>query len=121
MGKHTASWKNTERKHSQMLGCSGRTGPTGLDLPDSVSDCLAVESKHKEDLPIWLKEAVEQADTNCRRYEIKSGFDDFHHLIPVAVLHESGTPFETDVVVMSMATFRGMVLPALEARYGRRG
>jgi hypothetical protein len=114
------NWKNVELFHSKLLRCSGRTGPTGRDLPDSYSDLLTVESKCSNRPPRLLGPALVQAEENTARLladDLKQGLPERNRL-PVVVFHEDGAPFRDDWVVMRMRDFVAQVLPALEKNAG---
>ncbi len=111
MSKHTSTWKSVERTHALTHGAPGRMGPTGLDMPDWVSDVEAGESKLMEKIPQWLKEAVDQSIVNCEKWltqEISP-----NERVPVVVLHESGREFTQDIVLIDHAFYLAWVLPAL--------
>ena len=107
------SWKAVERKHSEMLHCYGRTGPTGLDLPDSFSDVLAVESKSRKEIPGWIVDHINQSTENAARLESKLGLQ-AGALLPVVVLHPDGNSYESDVVMLRLDYFIERLLPWLE-------
>jgi precorrin-3B methylase len=52
---------------------------------------LAVEVKHRKELPAWLKEAMVQAEAAARDGKV-----------PVVVLHEAGCRHEQDLVVLRL-------------------
>lgn len=117
------SWKHVERKHSQLLRCSGRTGPTGRDLPDSYSNHLAVESKCTARPPRLVQEALDQAIENTARLaemEAAKGLTPPQRL-PVVVIHEDRTAHDYDLVVLRLDDFLQRVLPALERETGTDG
>ena len=91
MSKH---WKAVERAVARRLG--GRrvpvTGRARGDAPDVEHPLLALEVKHRKELPQWLKEAMAQAEAAAR--------DD---KLPVVVLHEAGSRHSEDLVVLRLA------------------
>ncbi len=77
-------WKFAEREIARRLGgqrlpVSGRGRG---DQPDIAHPLLSVECKHRATLPGWLAEAVAQATASATGDRV-----------PVAVLHEHGTPY----------------------------
>lgn len=92
MGR-TATWKATERRVAGILG--GRRMGCGVDRADVRSDWLTVECKHRAEIPQWLKAALGQA----RRYAGAMS-------LPVAVLHESGTRHDDDIVCLRLCDFQ---------------
>lgn len=59
-------WKRHERVIAFMLG--GQRQPnTGRPSPDVTVPGLAVEVKTRKQLPKWLTEAIEQAQTNAAK------------------------------------------------------
>jgi hypothetical protein len=76
-----ATWKATERLVARQLGgervpVTGRTRGSAPDIEHSV---WAVEVKHRQKLPDWLKDAMSQARASVRGNKI-----------PLVVLHEHG-------------------------------
>lgn len=119
MSKHTNAWKEVEREHARRLHSeAGRTGPTGLDLPDSVSlrARLAVESKCRKDVPGWLQEAMQQSEDNMQRWNSRETYAR-RLILPVVVLHQLGYLFDTDLVVLRLADFEAQILELLEAKH----
>lgn len=112
MGKHTSTWKSVERTHAVTHGAPGRIGPTGLDMPDWVSDVEAGESKLMDTLPKWLKDAVEQSIINCERWTTQNS--SAMERLPVVILHESGSEFTKDIVLIDHSFYLAWVLPALQ-------
>lgn len=109
------SWKKVEGAHSKLLGCNGRVGPTGLDLPDSFSHCLAVESKSKGTVPDWLLEAMQQSEDNAERLALKQGEGLPHQRLPIVVVHQDGDTYLHDLVIVRMDEFLTRLLPILQA------
>ena len=90
----TSTWKHTERAVALALG-GKRTGNSGRNTSDVDHDWLAVEVKHRQELPAWLKDAIAQARRNTAGDKL-----------PVAVLHEAGQRHDDDLVVMRLADWR---------------
>lgn len=53
------TWKQTERAIARRLN-GKRLGATGTATVDVMTDRLAVEVKHRRELPGWLKDALAQ-------------------------------------------------------------
>ena len=87
------TWKATERAVASILG-GQRAGPRGAH-PDVEHAWLAVEVKHRDKVPDWLKEAMAQAVRNSPGAS---------HL-PVVVLHESGQRHGEDLVIIRLSDF----------------
>lgn len=91
------AWKATERKIASILG--GRrvpiTGRQRGDVPDVAHDWLAIEIKHKQKLPDWVKDALDQAIAS----------NPTGSKLPVAILHESGERFDQAMVVIKLGDF----------------
>lgn len=83
-----------ERRIARELG-GQRTGNRGRAAPDVVAGWLVVEVKQRAQLPAWLKHAVGQAVASAGPSQM-----------PVAVLHEAGTPYAGALVVMRLADFQ---------------
>lgn len=91
MGKHTAAWKQHERRTAAALG-GQRLGATGAANPDVLSDWLAVECKHRAKLPDWLTGAL-------AKVRGQAGVE----RLGIVVLHEAGA--RDSLVVLSMKDF----------------
>jgi hypothetical protein len=89
----TATWKHTERAIARRLN-GKRLGATGMATPDVVTERLAVEVKHRKELPEWLKDALEQAVNNAG------------DRLPLVVLHEAGHRHADDLVIMRLDDFK---------------
>jgi hypothetical protein len=85
------TWKAVERAVARRLG--GRRVPvTGRGgAPDVEHERLAVEVKHRKELPRWLKHAMVQAEAAARDGKV-----------PVVVLHERGQRHADDLVVLRL-------------------
>ena len=90
------TWKATERAIARKLG-GERVSKTHLGdrSPDVVTAWLAVEVKHRRELPVWLKAAMSQAARNAGEGQL-----------PVVVLHESGQRHDGDLVVLRLGDFQ---------------
>ncbi|GIV64877.1 MAG: hypothetical protein KatS3mg046_137 [Bellilinea sp.] len=94
----TTTWKKTERTIAKRLN-GRRTGATGRATADVVSERFAVEVKHRQQLPEWLKEALAQAVAAADPTQL-----------PIVVLHEAGRRHDGDLVLMRLADFEQTIL-----------
>lgn len=99
------TWKRVERKIAELIG--GRrvpvTGRQRGDAPDIQHEWLSVECKHRQELPAWIMEAIDQAKASA------AGTDK----LPIAILHENRAGHSKDLVVMTLGDFRDWFGPAL--------
>lgn len=86
------TWKNVERRVAKTLD-GKRTGPTGRQGPDVVSEWLCVEVKHRARLPQWLTGTV-------AKIRSQAGPD----RLGIVVLHERG--MRGGIVCMSLHDFK---------------
>lgn len=90
-------WKRTERQVAEYFG--GKripiTGRQRGDVPDIMHDWLSIEVKHRNDLPKWIFEAMQQAIAAQRNGQL-----------PIAVLHQKGTRHDQNLVVLTAYHFR---------------
>lgn len=92
MGKHTATWKDHEKRTAATLG-GQRLGATGASNPDVLTAWLAVECKHRAKLPDWMTGALSKV-------RLQAGGE----RLGVVVLHQSGS--RDSVVMLSLKDFR---------------
>lgn len=88
------TWKQHERAVAKRLG-GKRVGPSGTATADVVCEHLAVECKHRKELPAWLKAAMAQA--------VKAAGDG---RMPLVVLHEKGRRHDSDIVCMRLRDYQ---------------
>jgi hypothetical protein len=89
------TWKNVERAIAEKLGGQRMSNHAlGLRTPDVESPWLSVEVKHRKALPLWIKEAMTQAETNGDEAKL-----------PLVVLHEKGRRHDNDLVVLRLGDF----------------
>ena len=91
------TWKETERRIAAALG-GGRAPISGRqrgDVPALEHPTLAIEVKHRRDVPRWLTEARAQAAAAPRDGQV-----------PVAVVHRHGGRHAHDLVVVRLADVR---------------
>ena len=91
--KQKTTWKSLEREMAKRLNGT-RTGPTGRDSADVVTEHYSIECKLRDELPGWMKRAMAQAHDNA-----------VPGTLPVLLLHESGQRHDGDLVVMRLETF----------------
>ena len=87
----TKTWKEVERRIARTLG-GQRIGCTGEATPDVVTDWLAVEVKHRKQLPQWLKDALAQSKRNAGDGQLA-----------IVVLHEHGR--HDSLVLLALSDF----------------
>ena len=93
MARQTATWKTVERRVAQQLG-GERVGCTGGPTADVLTPGgFAVECKHRERLPKWLKAALAQAKANA-----PAGY------LALVVLHEKHA--RDSLVLLALSDFR---------------
>lgn len=89
------SWKRAEREVARRLG--GRRIPVSGrqrgDAPDIEHLTLSIEVKHRESLPAWLLDAMDQARASCRDEQLA-----------IAVLHQRGMRYEQSLVVIDLSS-----------------
>jgi hypothetical protein len=86
-------WKTCERKVAALLGgkrvpVSGRSCG---DSPDIQHDLLSIEVKSRRKLPIWIEDAMTQAETCAQGGQL-----------PVVVLHQDNQRYQDALVVMRL-------------------
>lgn len=99
-------WKRTERVLAKRLGAT-RVGCTGYRTADVINGWLAVEVKHRKQLPSWLKEALGQMVRTAKDEQLA-----------IVVLHETGMRHDDDLVVLRLGDFQDWLG---EVRAERRG
>lgn len=86
-------WKHVERKIAELLG--GKripiTGRARGETPDVEHELFSIEVKHRENLPLWLKDAYEQA--------VESVEED---KIPIVILHEKYMKYTDSFVLITI-------------------
>jgi hypothetical protein len=89
-------WKATERRIAALLG--GRRVPVSGrgrgDQPDIAHPWLALEVKDRATLPVWLLDALPQAEASGTPAQL-----------PVAVLHRAGDRHDHALIVLRLADF----------------
>jgi hypothetical protein len=90
------AWKRAEREIAQRIGGERVpiTGRARGSAPDIAHNLFAVECKQRRRLPEWIRDAMSQARASARRDQL-----------PIAVLHESGRPYSSALVVLELADF----------------
>lgn len=92
------TWKAAERHIARRFGTQ-RSGPSGRNIPDVVTGALSIEVKTRRSLPAWLHDALAQAERNARP-----------DTLAVVVLHQIGSRYDDDIVVMSMESFAQLTM-----------
>jgi hypothetical protein len=88
------AWKRTERQIAALLGgqrvpVSGRVRG---DCPDIEHDQLSIEVKCRKAIPIWLQEALRQAEASATDGQL-----------PVAILHQNSRRYRDALVVLRIS------------------
>jgi hypothetical protein len=87
------TWKAVERKIAELLG--GRrvpiTGRQRGDAPDIQHDFFSIEVKHRQSLPGWILEGMEQA-------KMSNPGDKY----PLVVLHQKGMKFTESLAILEL-------------------
>ena len=88
-------WKQTERAIAKTL--KGTRVPINGrgSQPDVRCDWLAIECKERQQVPAWLKAALQQAAAGAEPAQL-----------PIVVLHEKGKHHSSDLVVMTLSDFK---------------
>ena len=89
-------WKRTERRIATILGGT-RVPVTGRqrgDAPDLEHPVFSIEVKHRQTVPQWLTESIEQATAAATNGKT-----------PIVVIHEHGRPYAAALVVMTLDQF----------------
>ena len=93
-------WKRHERATAAALG--GRrvpiTGRQRGDEPDVMHDQLSIECKHKQSIPKWIDDAMDQAEASIKNPE----------QVPIVVIHGKGRRRENDYVMLKMKHFQAL-------------
>ena len=90
------NWKRAEREIARRIGGERVpiTGRTRGSAPDIAHPWLSVECKQRRRLPEWIRDAMSQAKASARGDQL-----------PVAILHESGSPYSSALVVLELHAF----------------
>ncbi|MBC7242627.1 MAG: hypothetical protein H5T60_09305 [Anaerolineae bacterium] len=90
------AWKRTEREVAKRLGgqripVSGRARGSA---PDVATTWAAIEVKSRRKLPLWLLDAIAQAEAAAKPGQVA-----------VAILHQHGCRYDDSIVVMRLRDF----------------
>lgn len=88
------TWKKVERKVAELLG-GERVPVTGRfrgSAPDVTHKFLSLEVKHRDSLPGWILEAMEQADAANNGKQVST-----------VILHQKGMKFTDSLTVMRLS------------------
>lgn len=90
------TWKSIERRVAAVLGAVRVpvTGRARGSAPDASHPWLAIEIKHRKEVPAWLLDAVDQARASARGEQL-----------PVAVIHPAGRRITDSLVVIRLGDF----------------
>jgi len=85
-------WKQTERRIARQFGgiVISRLGVKGVDVE---TDWLCIEVKERNQLPVWINEALDRAR--------KAGGE---KKLGIVILHQKG--YREDVVMLAVSDFR---------------
>lgn len=97
------TWKKFERWVGSFLSELGDqavripvTGRTRGDSPDVTSNYLSIECKYRKQIPLWIKDAMDQAvKSNTRGQDNKTK-------VPVVFLREKRMPLKDTLVMMRL-------------------
>lgn len=91
------AWKNTERAIARLIGGVRQpiTGRIRGSAPDIDHDWLSVEVKHRKKLPLWLLDAIDQAE--------KSNLTGTK--LPIVILHKQGDRYLDALCVVRLKDF----------------
>lgn len=92
-------WKACERRIAEILG-GVRVPVTGRQrgaTPDIEHPTLSIEVKSRKTLPVWLLDAMEQAQAAS-----EDGW------LPVAVFHQDRKPYRDALVVVRLEDFANL-------------
>ena len=99
------TWKAVERAVCRYFN-SERTGPVGKEGPDCDHKQLAIQVKHRENLPAWLLSMVGQTEEQAGGR------------FPVLVLHPYGAAVEDSMVILTLDRARELMVRYLNANSG---
>lgn len=90
------NWKRAEREIARRIGGERVpiTGRARGSAPDIRHEWLSIECKQRRRLPEWILDAMSQAKASRRGDQL-----------PVAILHESGRPYSSALVVLELSDF----------------
>ena len=90
-------WKRNERETAKRLG--GRrvpvTGRQRGDQPDIEHGGLSIECKKRNNIPNWIKDAVDQAVASIKNPE----------QVPIVQIHEKYQRRDNDLIIMRLCDF----------------
>ena len=84
------TWKSVERAILKYFNTT-RTGPTGRNGPDGITEDFSIEVKHRKELPGWLHDCIKQAEENA-----------VPGTMPVLVLHEERQRYDDSIVLVAV-------------------
>ena len=89
-------WKSVERKLASIFGGKREpiTGRQRGSTPDVSHEWLSIEVKHREKLPQWLYDALDQAEKSRKDGQI-----------PIVILHQKGMRHVNELILMKLGEF----------------
>ena len=99
-------WKQSEKRHAERFD-GERTSRPYANIQDSVGwdGQLIIESKNRKTLPMWLKDAMAQAESYASEGQL-----------PVVILHEKFKHTDNDIVLVRLKHFEVWFGPLSEER-----
>jgi len=95
-------WKAVEREIMRRIG--GKripiTGRQRGDVPDGEHEWISVEIKTRKVIPKWIRNGMHQAQAS----------NVMGNKLPIVFIHEQGTRYDDDLVVMRMKDFEDWYL-----------
>lgn len=92
-----SQWKAVERAIAARLG--GQRVPVpgrhNSEAPDIEHEWLAIEVKHRNNMPMWIAKAMKQAIASQKSEQ----------QLPIVVLHEKNKPYDEANVVIRLSDF----------------
>lgn len=67
-------------------------------LPDIEHPRFSLEIKHRNKIPLWLYDALDQAEQAAKEGRM-----------PVAIIHESGRNHDEDLVIIKLSDFETLI------------
>ena len=92
-----ATWKHVEAQVADRFGAK-RVPITGRSRGSTAdTDCkeFAQEIKHRKEIPLWIKDAINQAEEASKR----------HGGWPMVILHEKYSKYDDSLIIMKLSDF----------------
>ena len=94
-----STWKDNERRVARRLHGARVPVADKRSGADVVNERLAIECKHRKQLPNWLHSAMSQAVKAARGEQL-----------PIVVLHELNKRSDNDYVFLRLADFERLLM-----------